>query len=97
MFGSVFGEKVSGYSYGLLYNESNLISGAVLEFMGVDFSIIFNERVLKLKNAKSGEFTHLIPRPGRLIIESKYRKTEIEILWNNWTPKDVISFSVNMP
>lgn len=88
-----------GYSYGLLYNKSgpNLISGAILEFMGVDFSITFDEQVLQLKNAKSGEITQLIPRPGRLLIESKYRKTDIEIFWSNWIPNNVVSFSVNVP
>jgi hypothetical protein len=87
-----------GFSYGLLYDKSmpNLIVGAIFEFMGIDFSITFDNQVSQLKNGKSGEITQVIFRPGRLIIESKFKKTIIEILWSNWDPKDVVVFSVNV-
>jgi len=87
-----------GFSYGLLYDNysSGLIVGAILEFMGVYFSITFNNQVSQLKNAESGEITQVIFRPGRLIINSKFKTTNIEISWKNWAPKDVVVFSVNV-
>jgi len=88
-----------GFLYGLLYDKygSDLITGAIFEFMGIGFSLTFNERVLQLKNVKNSEISKLILRPGRLHIESEYRKTDIEVFWSNWTPKYVVRFSVNEP
>lgn len=84
-----------GFSYGLLESKTNLIGGAILEFFGVNFSVTFNESILQLQNTANGAITQLILRPGRLHIESKCRITDIEILWSNWTPNDVVSFIIN--
>jgi len=85
-----------GFSYGLLESEQNLIGGTILEFFGVNFSVTFDESILRLKNNENGKVTQLILRPGRLHIESRYRETDIEISWSNWIPNDAVSFITNM-